>query len=80
MPPPGSRYDPESKKKVIIDEDNRDILANNDDERLARILTEIANNIMPAGLILRWIMMCIPSRCTVNISQVQISHFENGNS
>ena len=46
VPPPGSRYDPESKR-VIVDEDNRDILAIDDDERLARILTEIANNIMP---------------------------------
>ena len=45
VPPPGSRYDLESKK-VIIGENNIDILEK-DDERLARILNEIANNIMP---------------------------------
>ena len=45
VPPPGSKYDTESKK-VVIDETNIDI-HENDDERTAKILTDIANDIIP---------------------------------
>ena len=45
VPPPGSKYDTESKK-VVIDETNIDI-HENDDERTAKILTDIAKDIIP---------------------------------
>ena len=49
VPPPGSRYDRESKK-VVIDETIID-MDENDDKRLATILNEIANDIIP-GIIM----------------------------
>ena len=51
VPPPGSRYDSESKK-VVTDEHMIDI-HENDDERLATILIEIANSITP-GIIMEY--------------------------
>ena len=45
VPPPGSKYDPVSKKIVMGDEVID--MNENDDERLAKILIEIANNIVP---------------------------------
>ena len=51
MPPPGSEYDAESKK-VVMNEHVVDI-HENDDERLARILIEIANRVTP-GIIMEY--------------------------
>ena len=45
VPPPGAMYDVNSKK-VIVDENPTDTSVH-DDERTARILTDIANSIMP---------------------------------
>ena len=45
VPPPGSKYDPVSKKVVVGDE--LIDMNENDDERLAKILIEIANDIVP---------------------------------
>ena len=45
VPPPGAKYDPLTKK-VIIDENLLD-LAENEEERTARILTDVANSILP---------------------------------
>ena len=43
VPPPGARYDPASKK-IVVDEDHTD--DSQPDERLARVLLDIANDIM----------------------------------
>ena len=51
VPPPGSKYDAESKK-VIIDESIVDV-EECDDKRTARILTEIANDVMP-GIVMEY--------------------------
>ena len=56
VPPPGSKYDTVSKK-VITDENLVDIYEN-DDERTARVLTDIANDVMP-GIIMEF---DVPSR------------------
>ena len=45
VPPPGSKYDTVTEN-VVRDENNA-IEAENEDERLARVLKEIANTIMP---------------------------------
>ena len=56
VPPPGSKYD-DITKKVIVDENVRDMLEC-DDERTARILTEIANDVLP-GIVMEF---DVPSR------------------
>ena len=43
VPPPGVRYDPVSKKAINDDID----IALNEDERTAKIVTEIANDVLP---------------------------------
>ena len=45
IPPPGAKYDAESKK-VVINNNNIDETVS-DDERTARIYTDIANDVMP---------------------------------
>ena len=56
VPPPGAQYD-SVNKKVIIDEDQTDMVEC-EDERTARILTEIANSVMP-GIVME---IDVPSR------------------
>ena len=56
VPPPGARYDANSKK-VIID-DNQVHAELCDDERTARVMTYIANSVMP-GIVMEF---DVPSR------------------
>lgn len=58
VPAPGSKYDVD-KKKVVIDESLIDN-SEEDDERTARVLTQIANNILP-GIVME---NDVPSRNT----------------
>ena len=51
VPPPGSKYERNSNK-VIIDPD-LDNIHENDDERTAIILTDIANDVMP-GIVMEY--------------------------
>ena len=45
VPPPGTKYD-NTTKKVFIDENITD-MDESDDERTARVLTDIANDVLP---------------------------------
>ena len=56
VPPPGAKYDVDTKK-VVIDETLIDI-AECEDERTARVFTDIANNVLP-GIIMEF---DVPSR------------------
>ena len=58
VPPPGAKYDPNSKK-VVIDE-NLLNLVECDDERTARVMTDIANSVIP-GIVMAF---DVPSRNT----------------
>ena len=60
VPPPGAKYDIVTKK-VVIDENTANIVEC-EDERTARVLTDIANNVLP-GIMMEF---DIPSRNTNN--------------
>ena len=51
VPPPGAKYDEESRKLVI--DQNAACDDENDDERTARVLTDIANHVMP-GIVMEF--------------------------
>ena len=46
VPPPGARYDRE-RRKIVIDRSIEEEERKEDDERLAGLLKEVANSIMP---------------------------------
>ena len=50
VPPPGSKYD-RNTKKVVYDPENV-INDDNDDDRLAKFLKEIANDVMPGVIVM----------------------------
>ena len=52
VPPPGAKYDG-NLKKVVIDENLIDVEEEDDDERTARVLVEIANSVVP-GIIMEY--------------------------
>ena len=56
VPPLGAKYD-KAKKKVVIDRSVTDS-DENDDERTAKVLTDIANDVLP-GIIMEYV---VPSR------------------
>ena len=56
IPPPGARYDVTSKTVVI--DDNIDDTTLDDDERTARLYTDIANDVIP-GIVMEF---DVPSR------------------
>ena len=58
IPPQGAKYD-ENSKKVIVDENLIDVIEC-DDERAARVMTDIANSVMP-GIVMEY---DVPSRNT----------------
>ena len=76
IPPPGARYDVTSKTVVI--DDNIDDTTLDDDERTARLYTDIANDVIP-GIVMEF---DVPSRNTdkkMAILDMKVWMEENGN-
>ena len=51
VPPPGAKYD-ENSRKVIVDENLINVIEY-DDERAARVMTDIANSVIP-GIVVEY--------------------------